>query len=94
MKYTKFASHLGKFFKVYMQSDRNLSPRTVQSYSQTFSLFLKFMYKTRGIESHKMELNDFTRKTVEDFLRSLESMANPPLDECHKVENWSNLKLI
>ena len=21
-------------------------------------------------------------------------MANPPLDECHKVENWSNLKLI
>ena len=74
MKYTKFASHLGKFFKVYMQSDRNLSPRTVQSYSQTFSLFLKFMYKTRGIESHKMELNDFTRKTVEDFLRSLESI--------------------
>ena len=21
-------------------------------------------------------------------------MANPPLDRCHKVENWSNLKLI
>ena len=21
-------------------------------------------------------------------------MANPPLDEYHKVENWSNLKLI
>ena len=21
-------------------------------------------------------------------------MANPPLDECYKVENWPNLKLI
>ena len=23
-----------------------------------------------------------------------EIMANPPLDRCHKVENWSTLKLI
>ena len=23
-----------------------------------------------------------------------QNMANPPLDEYHKVENWSNLKLI
>ena len=30
----------------------------------------------------------------EDLEMVDENMANPPLDECHKVENWSNLKLI
>ena len=30
----------------------------------------------------------------EDLEMVVENMANPPLDECHKVENWSNLKLI
>lgn len=30
----------------------------------------------------------------EDLEMVDENMANPPLDEYHKVENWSNLKLI
>lgn len=30
----------------------------------------------------------------EDLEMVDENMANPPLDRCHKVENWSNLKLI
>ena len=30
----------------------------------------------------------------EDLEMVDENMANPPLDECNKVENWSNLKLI
>ena len=30
----------------------------------------------------------------EDLEMVDENMASPPLDEYHKVENWSNLKLI
>ena len=30
----------------------------------------------------------------EDLEMVDENMANPPLDEYHKVENWPNLKLI
>lgn len=28
------------------------------------------------------------------YIEYKSNMANPPLDECHEVENWPNLKLI
>lgn len=73
MKSTKLAVHLGRFFKIYLKSDRNLSQRTIQSYSQTFSLFLKYMLKFKGIEANKLDFKEFNRKNIEDFLRNLES---------------------
>ncbi len=72
MKSTKLAWHLGKFFKVYMQSDRGLSPRTIQSYGQTFSMFLKFIHTSKGIEALNADFKIFTRSIIEEFLRGLE----------------------
>ena len=78
MKSTNFIIHMSKFFKIYLTSDRNLSAETIKSYSQTFSIFLKFMRVKNGICLSSIQLSDFTRKNVENFLRFLEKKGNSP----------------
>jgi len=39
------------------------------------------------------EIMDYNVNATNELINEEVVMANPPLDECHKVENWSNLKL-
>ena len=62
MKSTDFSKHLSKFFKIYLVSDCNLSENTINSYSYTFSEFLKFMKNKNNIEANKIKLENFNRE--------------------------------
>ena len=78
MKSTDFSLYLQKFFKIYVVSDRNLSNNTIESYSKTFSLFLKFMKDEVGIKISDIKLSNFSRENVLKFLRYLETKGNSP----------------
>jgi len=78
MKSTKFSKYLTKFFKIYLPCDRNLSIKTIESYSNTFSKFLKFLKNQKNIDVSKFDVNDFNREIILDFLRSLEGNGNSP----------------
>ena len=78
MKSTDFSRHIGNFFKVYLPSDRNLSSKTIESYSGTFASFLKFMKEKKSITADKIQLKDFTRDNISEYLRSLEEKGNSP----------------
>ena len=76
MKPTDFSRHIGYFFKVYLPSDRNVSLKTIESYSGTFSSFLKFMQQHKSISADKIELKDFTGDNILNYLRFLEAKGN------------------
>ena len=76
MKSTDFSKHLSKFFKIYLVSDCNLSENTINSYSYTFSEFLKFMKNKNNIEANKIKLENFNRETIQNFLRFLGEKGN------------------
>ena len=72
MKSTNFSKHLSKFFKIYLHSECNMSKNTIISYSYSFSEFLKFMKNNKKIEASKIELCDFNRKNIQEFLNNLQ----------------------
>lgn len=43
MKTTDFAKHLTAFFTEYLIGERGVSPNTIRSYSESFSLLLNFL---------------------------------------------------
>ena len=68
---TDFARHLTQFLGFYLPYQRNVSPKTVSSYSTSFYLFLSFMLKCKGIEAEKVSLDNFTKATIEEFIEWL-----------------------
>lgn len=65
---TDFARYLTKFLGNYLPHQRNVSPKTVSSYSTSFYLFLSFMLECKEIDAGKVTLADFTKSNIEDFL--------------------------
>lgn len=64
---TDFARYLTKFLGNYLPHQRNVSPKTVSSYSTSFYLFLSFMLECKEIDAGKVTLADFTKSNIEDF---------------------------
>jgi len=72
MKPTDFAYYLTDFLSKYLPGTVGLSPNTIMSYRDTFSLFLEFCAEHEKITPEKFSLNNLNRKLVEGYLHWLE----------------------
>ena len=72
MKPTDFAYYLTDFLAKYLPGTVGLSPNTIMSYRDTFSLFLEFCAEQKKIKPEKFTLNDLDRKLVDEYLDWLE----------------------
>lgn len=72
MKPTDFAYYLTEFLSKYLPGAVGLSPNTIASYRDTFSIFLKFCSKHKKIAPEKLSLDNLNRKLVEEYLQWLE----------------------
>ena len=72
MKPTDFAYYLTDFLAKYLPGNVGLSPNTIMSYRDTFSLFLEFCAEQKKIKPEKFTLNDLDRKLLEEYLEWLE----------------------
>lgn len=54
MKTTDFAKHLTAFFTEYLIGERGVSPNTIRSYSESFSLLLNFLDEQVNIKADNL----------------------------------------
>jgi integrase/recombinase XerD len=83
---TRFASLLQSFFCQHLVNQRNVSPKTVTAYRDTFKLFLGYMEKTRHKSPVQLDLPDFKAEAILSFLNYLEK-------ERHNSVRSRNLRL-
>ncbi|HAE62867.1 MAG TPA: integrase [Eubacteriaceae bacterium] len=76
MKMTDFSVFLTKYLSEYLPGQRNVSPNTIYSYSDTFRIFLLYCQEKAGIRPDKLTMNLFTAKLVTDYLDWLEKERN------------------
>lgn len=76
MKPTDFAYYLTNFLSKYLPGTAGLSPNTIMSYRDTFSLFLDFCSGHKKIKPEKFSLNNLNRKLVEEYLMWIEKTRN------------------
>jgi integrase/recombinase XerD len=73
MTTAEFSRYLTKFFGAYLPGQRNVSPNTIRSYSDTFRLFLQYCQSEAGISPEKLTMQLFTSTLIEGYLGWLES---------------------
>lgn len=76
MKPTDFAYYLTNFLSKYLPGTAGLSPNTIMSYRDTFSIFLDFCSGHKKIKPEKFSLNNLNRKLVEEYLAWIEKTRN------------------
>mgnify|MGYP001587488233 FL=1 len=72
-KPTDLAYYLHQFLAEYLPGQRNVSSNTIQSYSTTYSLLLRYCREERGQAIERLCLDDMTAALLKDFLTWLES---------------------
>ena len=72
MKTPDLAKLLPRFFAEHLVSQRNVSPRTVAAYRDTFRLLLRFLQRSRRTKASGLPLHVLTASSVLDFLSYLE----------------------
>ena len=65
-------SALQRYFCHYLIAQRNLSPRTIAAYRDSFKLLLRFMEHQRGVKADDVRLADIDAPCVLAFLDDLE----------------------
>lgn len=70
---SEFASLLQRFFAERLVQQKNVSPRTIAAYRDTFRLLLCFAKRVQGTAPAKLTLNDFDAALVLAFLAYLET---------------------
>lgn len=65
--------YISKFFTEYLEEQRNVSPKTIDSYSDCFTLWLRFLHRENGIRPIKLMLTDLNYDAVISFLYYLEN---------------------
>ena len=73
MKPTDFSKYLTDYLTQYLPNECGVSPNTIQTYSVTFTILLRYMKIEEGISPDKLCLNDITKSRVINFLEWLES---------------------
>lgn len=73
MKPTDCAMRLSSFLAKYLPTQRNVSPNTIKSYSQTFALLLVYCRDQRRLPPHRLTLDQLTPEVILAFLDHLES---------------------
>lgn len=72
IKTTDFATYLSKYLAHYLPNERGSSPQTVDSYRNAFILYLEFMENEYEIRPERIQIKDYTKKSIVDFLNWLE----------------------
>ncbi len=72
MKPTDFGYYLTGFLSRHLPGTVGLSPNTIMSYRDTFSVFLEFCSEHRNITPEKLSLGNLNRTLVEEYLEWLE----------------------
>jgi len=73
---TDFNLYLQKFFTDYLHQDYEHSALTIESYSKTFSLFLKYIRDYEKILVEEMTISRLTQKLVAGFLDYLKNVRH------------------
>lgn len=73
MKATDFSKYLSDFLTVYLPKGRNMSPHTISSYCDAFTLFLQFCRDEKGIKADRFSMEDFTCDLVSKYLEWIET---------------------
>ncbi|MDA3938558.1 MAG: site-specific integrase [Spirochaetia bacterium] len=76
MKPTDFAYYLSAFFTKYLPNVCGLSPNTVSSYRDSFILFFGYLRDEKGMRIEKLQLKDFHKDLVGEFLDWIENGRN------------------
>jgi integrase/recombinase XerD len=74
---------LQTYFCSYLISQRDLSPRTIRSYRDTFRLFLRFLQRQHRIQPDAVCVDDLDAPRVLAFLKDLEKSR----DNCPRSRN-------
>jgi integrase/recombinase XerD len=72
MKPTEFAVRLADFFSVYLPAVRKLSPNTIRSYRDSFTVLIYFLRDARGIPVEKVSLDHLQAPVLLEWLNYLE----------------------
>lgn len=72
MKPTDFAIHLSCYLGDYLPNQRNVSPNTIKSYRDTFSLLIRYCNDARSIKPERLNLDAIEPDVVTAFLAHLE----------------------
>ncbi len=73
MKITDFSKYLTDYLAHYLPNECGASPNTIQTYSITFTIFLRYMKAEEGISPDRLCLKDITKQRVIDFLEWIEN---------------------
>ncbi|WKY48317.1 tyrosine-type recombinase/integrase [Eubacteriaceae bacterium ES3] len=74
MKSKDFQSLLQRYFVERLINQQRVSPCTIESYRDTFRIFLKYMHDVQHIKSDKIQMEDLNADTVVEFLNYLEKV--------------------
>lgn len=69
---SSFAALIENYFLKYLISQKSASPRTVASYRDGFTLYLKYLSSKKGIFPEDVEISHFSIEYVSDFAEYLE----------------------
>ena len=72
----KFAPLLEKYFLTYLIAQKKSSPRTVSTYRDSFTLYLRFMASVYGIAPDRIEMNHFSLDHLSAFGTYLETIRS------------------
>ena len=72
MKPSDFSVHLTAYLTSYLPLQQNVSKNTLASYSDTFSLFLRYLRDFMGISIDRLTIKSMTRDLIKDFMIWLE----------------------
>lgn len=72
MKNNQFSYYITKYFSEYLPSVKGVSKNTVQSYRDTFIIFLDYLHKEYKLNTNKLLIDSVDDLMVERFLSYLE----------------------
>jgi len=70
------SAHVQNYFMQYLINQRHVSPRTVESYRDTFRLLLKFIDDSVKCNKHPLAIADLNADIILEFLDHLETARN------------------
>src|SRR5580692_5482155 len=72
MKPTDFAYALTSYLSKYLAGTVGASKNTIESYRDTFSIYIKYCAYVKHIQPEKLTLDKLDKKCIEDFLSWIE----------------------
>jgi len=68
-----FAKHITSFFVKYLSHERGVSPHTIRSYSNIFTLLLNYMDEIEHIKADNLKIEQITKTAILGFLDWLQN---------------------